>query len=356
MVLVVVNITLVILILCILILVILGIILYHHIKISRYNNKLALKKESWEPVLFEYLSSKWTVGETALKVSNDYEILKDFLIPYLKNLSGEDYQLLQKLAQETGLTDFYLEKLKTGNNTEKIKAANFLGKVKEHSSLKLLQEHLYNKDKGVMTASAWAIAEIGEKDYFTLVLKNIINQTQMTYEGVTELSIQFGEGICQEIEVLLSDWLEDKKDLEEIYQTDKQTIISLLIDLLGHFKYISAVNLFEDLLKKESHPEILIHIFKALVKIEQPIEIDLKPYLNHENWVVRSQAVRYAGIIEEEIYFNLYKELLQNDDNWWVKYYAGETILQIGKIDCLKYIVEKQKAGYQMSNYILNQN
>ena len=349
------NISLIILILCILILAILAIIISHHLIISQYNKKLAHKKETWEPVLFEYLSDDRTVAKTADVFGDDYEMIKDFLIPYLKNLSGTDHQLLKKLAYKTGLTEYYLKKLEKGNNTAKIKAANFLGKVEEERALVLLKENLNNKDKDLMTTSAWAIAEIGEKKYFTLVLKKIINKTQMTYEGITELFIQFGEGICQKIEKLLLDWLEDRKALETIYQTDKQVIISLLVDLLGHFNYVQGAYLFQEILNKETDSEIIIHVFKALNKIGQPVDFDLKSYLQHENWVVRSQAVRYAGTIKEQKYISIYKQLLQKDDNWWVKYYAGETILQIGEVKLLESLAETQTAGSKMSNYILNQ-
>ena len=351
-----VNIYLIILVLFILILTIFGIIIFHHLKISRYNKMLTQKKDIWEPLLFEYLSGDRTVEETANKLGNDYELIKDFIIPYLKNLSGKDHQLLKNLANKTGLTDYYIKKLKKGNNTEKIKAANFLGKVEDERALKLLKENLNNKDKDVMTAAAWAIAEIGEEKYFALVLKKIINQTQMTYEGITELFIQFGEEICKKIENMLLEWLDNKNNLEKIYQTNKQVIISLLIDLLGHFNYVQGTYLFQEILNKETDSEIIIHIFKALNKIGQPVDLDLKSYLQHENWVVRSQAVRYAGIIKEQKYLSIYKELLQEDDNWWVKYYAGETILKMGKMNVLKSLAETQTAGSKMSNYILNKD
>ena len=206
-----------------------------------------------------------------------------------------------------------------------------------------------------MTASAWAIAEIGEKKYFNIVLKEIINKTQMTYEGITELFIQFGGEICTNVEILLREWLEGRKDLAKKYQTDNQIIISFLIDLLGHFNYVQGTYLFQRILTQETDPEIIIHVFKALNKIGQHVDIDLKLYLQHENWVIRSQAVRYAGVIKKKKYLSIYKELLQQDDNWWVKYYAGETILQIGENKVLRSLAESKKSGSKMSHYILNQ-
>ena len=73
---------------------------------------LTEKKETWEPLLFEYLSGDKTVEKTAAELGNEYELIKDFIFPYLKNLSGQDHQLLKKLAYNTGLTDYYLNKLK----------------------------------------------------------------------------------------------------------------------------------------------------------------------------------------------------------------------------------------------------
>ncbi len=339
----------------ILVLMILGITLFYHWKVSLYNKKLQQKKGKWENKLFEYLGDEKSIDEISDMLGDDYKILKDFLTPYLKNLRGEDYEKLVELAQETGVTPYYLRRLEKGGTKEKIRAANFLGKVKERKALPALEKILHQDDSDEMIAAAWSIAEIGDKQYFSPVLKEIINNTHMTYEGITELLTQFDREICGEIEDLLTGWLEDKKDLEEIFQSSKDIIISLLIDLLGHFNYFEGIYLLEDTLRKESNTEVIIHIFKALVKIGYPIENDLKPYLHHENWVIRSQAVRYAGIIGEEKYLSDYKKLLKEDSNWWVKFYAGETIFKTAGKDILESLAQSQEDGSRMSSYILDQ-
>ncbi|SDL69209.1 HEAT repeat domain-containing protein [Halarsenatibacter silvermanii] len=337
-----------------LIAVILGIILYNHWSKTRYNQKLEQKKERWEPALYEYLAGEKEAEELSAELDGDSKILKDFLMPYLKNLRGEDHDRLVNLARTAGVTDHYLQKLKKGSKKEKIKAANFLGKVRDKQALPVLKEILIDEDSDLMIAAAWAAAEIADKEYFTLVLKKVINETHMTYEGITELLTKFDIQICEEITELLSGWLKADSDLEDTYQSSKEIIVSLLIDLLGHFNYVRASSLLEDILKKEDNSEIIIHIFKALIKIGQPIDTDLEPYLQHENWVVRSQAVKYAGIVGEDKYLAEYTKLLKEDNNWWVKYYAGETILKIGETEILETLAGTQAAGSRMSEYILN--
>ena len=350
------NISLMIVILCLIIAVIMSIIFYNHWKINHYHKKMEQKKQTWEPQLFAYLSDEQSVEKTAGEFGNDYKLLNDFLMPYLRNLKGEDYQKLVELARETGIITYYLEQLEKGSRKKKIRAANFLGKVRERQALPLLKEIINQDDSDLMIAAAWSIAEIGDGDYFSPVLRTVTNQTYMTYEGITELLTKFDREVCAEIEELLSDWLEAKKDLEKIFQTSKDIIISLLIDLLGHFNYVEGIYLLENILQQETNTEIIIHIFKALSKIGYPIENDLKPYLQHQNWVVRSQAVRYAGMIEEDKYLSDYKILLKKDTNWWVKYYAGETILKIGGTEILETIAESQETGARMSRYILDHN
>lgn len=350
------NIGLMIFLLFLFIVVIMSIIILHHWKINHYHKKLTRKKQSWEPELFAYLSGENSTEELAKKFANDYKILKDFLMPYLKNLKGEDYQQLVELAGETGITDYYLDRLAEGSRKEKIRAANFLGKVKAKQALPLLKEIINQDDSDLMIAAAWSIAEIGDASYFSPVLNKVINQTYMTYEGITELLTKFDRTICKEIEQLLSGWLTGEQDLEKNFQAAKDIIISLLIDLLGHFRYVEGVYLLEKILRQETSTEIIIHIFKALTKIGYPIETDLYPYLNHENWVIRSQAVRYAGVIEAEDYLADYKNLLQQDKNWWVKYYAGRTILQIEGEDYLQALAASREDGSRMSSYLLEQS
>ncbi|WP_111573029.1 HEAT repeat domain-containing protein [Halanaerobium saccharolyticum] len=152
--------------LIIFILLIILIIIIYHLQYKRRNRIFEQKKKEWEEILFQYLNDDLSLEKTAAVMNDSYFYLYDFLKPYLKNLRGDDFEKLRQLVQKNKMIDFFLLKLKKGNREEKIKAAAFLGKVREKRALPLLKDYLNSEDKSLMTASIWAIADIGEQEFF----------------------------------------------------------------------------------------------------------------------------------------------------------------------------------------------
>ncbi|MFW5976820.1 MAG: HEAT repeat domain-containing protein [Bacillota bacterium] len=338
----------------VLVLIILLIIIFgYHLFISFKEKKYKKYHDKWEPVIDRYLNKEYSLEETAANFNKKYNILYRFFKPYLINLDGKKFYRLKELIKELKLNDFFLEKLKNGNNNEKIKAATFLGIINEFRSLPYLKDLLKSDNDYLVNTSIRAIAEIGEKDLFLPVIKTILSRTHLTYEAVTEIIIKFGEDICQYIITLLKKWLEGDFNFKEVFEVPEFQIISLFIDVLGYFRYSPGVKIMENILKNSSNSEILIHIFKALIKIKYPLDIDLKQYLFHEDWVVRSQCAKFVGMIQDKKYVSELKQLV-NDDKWWVKYYAASSLWRIGEEKVLKSIIDDGEKGANISRYVLN--
>ncbi|WP_166638022.1 HEAT repeat domain-containing protein [Halanaerobium saccharolyticum] len=304
--------------------------------------------------MFQYLNNDLSLEKTASVMNDSYLYLYDFLKPYLKNLKGDNFEKLRQLVQKNKMIDFFLLKLKKGNREEKIKAAAFLGKVREKRALPLLKEYLNSEDKSLMTASIWAIADIGEQELFFPVLKTVLNENSFTFEALTEILIRFGEESCYQIKEFLEINYRAENNLTEILEVPEYQSLSLFFDIFGYFRFIPGVEVMVPTLEADFNEEVLIHIFKALVKIEYPIDKDLSPFLNHKSWVVRSQAARYLAEIKESNYLSDLKKLL-SDQNWWVRYYSALAIFELGKKDLLIEIIKNKEPGYEMGRYILDQ-
>lgn len=335
-------------------LVVLTIVVYHlrnKIKEKKYSNK----KKKWEHYLFKYLAGEITIKEAAGLMDSNYFYLYDFIKPYLKNLKGDDFEKIKKLLKENGMNKFFLEKLKNGRKDEKIKAAVFLGKIKSEKALPLLEIYLDSDNKDLQTVSIWAVADIGARRLFFKVLKLTLKERRFTFEILTEILIRFGRDICGQIEDFLKDNFYRENKLEIILGVPEYQVLALFYDIFGYFRYYPGVQLMEPILTPDCNDEVLIHIFKALVKMEYPVDKDLSPFLKHDNWVVRSQAARYTGVIKAEGYLEELLFLI-SDSNWWVRYYSAWAILKTGQIDVLKDIIKSEKKGKEMSKYVLAQN
>jgi HEAT repeat protein len=330
------------------------IIIIYHLLYKNRDITFNQKKEDWENILFQYLNDDLSLEETAAAMNNSYFYLYDFLKPYLKNLKGNDFEQLRELVQKNQMVDFFLNKLAAGNREEKIKAAAFLGKIKEKRAIPLLRKYLNSDDKNLMTASIWAIADIGEEELFFPVLKTVLKESRFTFEALTEILIRFGEENCYQIKDFLEENYSKENNLEEVLGVPEYQSLSLFFDIFGYFRFIPGVEIMISALDSEYNEEVLIHIFKALVKIEYPIDKDLKPFLEHQSWVVRSQTARYLAEIKDANYLAELKELI-DDQNWWVRYYSALAIFELGKKELLIEIVKNREAGYEMGRYILDQ-
>ncbi len=330
------------------------ILLIYHLFIRFREKKFFQKQKEWEPILDAFLNEEFGVNEAVAKIDKEYLYLFRFLKPYLSTVNESNFCRLKQLAEKLGMIDFFLERLEEGSRDEKVKAIIFLGRIKERRALLQIKEYLHSNDELIMTASIWAIADIGEIEFFIPILSTILIKTSMTFESLTEFAIEFGEDVCFPIVDLLQEWITGQKDFADVFQVPEYQVISLFIDILGYFRFKPSVGLMVQILSPDYNQEVLIHIFKALVKIKEVIEIDLEPYLFHDNWVIRSQAAKYVGVTEIDGYIDGLVNLME-DSKWWVRYYAGRSLLMMGQNNLLREIIAHQEAGADMSKYILEQ-
>ena len=330
-------------------------ILIYHFKDLIYNKKFKNKKENWEEVFFEFLNKEITLNEAVEYFPRKYNYLYDFFKPYLKNIKGEDFFRIKELIKELEMDKYYLKRLKNGRRKKKVKASVFLGIIGEKKAIPYFKEYIYKDDDLIRRSSLWAIAEIGDTDLYLDVLKVVLNRTSMTFEALTELSIRFGREICFIINELFEKYFSGEIDFKKEFDVEDYMLLSLFIDILGYFRFIESLELMEKILRnnEEYNDEVYIHIFKALVRIDLPVDINLNKYLNHQNWVIRSQTARYIGKIEDGQYESELLNLLK-DDKWWVRYYAAEALFKIGKENLLKEISNSEKDSSEISNYILD--
>lgn len=330
-------------------------ILFYHFKDIIYQKRLKRKKEKWEKAFFEFLNKEITLKEATNYFSRNYNYLYDFFKPYLKNLKGDDFVRIKSLIHNLEMDKYYLKKLKKGSKKKKVKAAVFLGIIKEKKAIPYLKDYIQLDDELIRRSSLWAIAEIGETDLYLDVIKVVLNNTSMTFEALTELSIRFGEEICFLINDLLQKHFAEKINFKNKFNVDDYLILSLFIDVLGYFRFIEGLELLEKILKNNNdyNDEVYIHVFKALVRIDLPVNINLENFLNHQNWVIRSQAARYIGQIKVEKYNDELLELLK-DPKWWVRYYAAESLFKIGKEELLIKKASSDQESSEISNYILD--
>jgi len=333
------------------------IIIAYHQNQTQKKKKLKEIKNKYLPVIDDYVNNRITIknAEHKLKKDMNYEIIEEVLKSLLKKYSGSKFESLKDLIKHLGINNHYLKNLNSNNKKKKLKAASFLGVLEEKKALDELYQMLNSQDRLVIITAAWAISEIGNMDNLDKIIKSLIKKTNMTYEATTELLVNFNGEICDKLINHINRYLEDTTYFSIHFAVDDYKLLALFIDIFGYFRYKRSLSIIKRLLKRNPHQEVIIHILKSLVKIGEPINLDLKKFLLHENWVIRSQTTKYISKIKNSNYINIIKNLLE-DENWWVKYYAAKALWDLDKIDLMIDIILKDKTGANICDYILAQN
>ena len=326
-----------------------GIILILRLNYVRQERLYARLSSQWTSLLYEYLDDEIDIDEIVpvMRKKKHFDFLWRFLTPYLKNFRGEEVEKINYLAQECGLDNYFINKVKHSHNKwEQAYGINALAMLHHEETVLLAKPLLRSKVPQVVFAAARSIALTGISEHFYPVLQAIFKNTYITNEGAVEIVTSFGEDICPEVINILEDTAAVRNNAghSEKVQMEYMYIIAM-IDFLGYFSFLQAQPVLEKLLKEESDTEIIIHLVKALARMDLPVgSTDLHPFLNHENAVIRSQAAHLAGQTGDEKYFAKLKELL-NDTNWWVRYHAARGLykMNVSGRDYLMNIAESNE-------------
>ncbi|MFO7814642.1 MAG: hypothetical protein R6V14_02700 [Halanaerobiales bacterium] len=334
-----------------------SILIIFHLKLKFNESQIKSIKEEYCSVIDRYMDHNINLEEAAnyFKEDINYELLKEFFKPYLKEYEGKDFERLKHLIKKIGLNGYYYEKLNSNKRKDKLKAVSFLGKLEDRNSLNQIERLLDSNDKLKIITAAWAISEIGETRLLQPVINALFNKSNMTYEAITELLVNFGEDMCDGLIEYINKYFETNKYFVKNFQTEDFKVLSVFVDIFGFFRYEKSLPILEKLLFENIHSEVKIHIFKSLVKIGKPINVDLHRFLKSDNWVIRSQCARYLGEIQAQEYSSYLIKLLK-DENWWVGYYAARSLWKMKKIEMMKDIIINNKPGASMCEYIFAQH
>jgi len=324
----------------------------------KYNElQIETIQEEYSAKISSYMEENINLEEAANYFTGDinYVFLKEFFNPYLKKYEGKKFKRIKTLIHRIGLIEYYRSKLKSKNRKEKLRAASFLGKLRDSDSLDNIAKLFDSNKKLNIITAAWAISETGETRYLKPVIKALFNKSNMTYEAITELLVNFGEEMCDDLIKYINLYFDSKSYFINNFKSEDFKVLSVFVDIFGFFRYEKSLKVLVKLLDKNIDPEIKIHIFKTLFKIGKPVNADLLKFLKSDNWVIRSQCTKYIGKIGAAQYSSYLVRLLK-DENWWVGYYAARSLWKMNKIDIMREIIINNKPGAKMCEYIFAQH
>ncbi len=359
----------IIIVLAVIITLLLLVIVINRYLVSVNKAKFTAKKQEWEGLYLNYLQGDLNLIEIAglMKDKKRYYWLWRFFSPYLDMLDGSDFDKTKVLCREISLIGHYKQKLEHGKLSEKATAARVLGALRCKESVTGMISLLDSKHQLLVQSASLGLAKSGKSETFFSAARALLDNTYFTYEGATEILSAYGESVAPlmvrflegEIEILNGETkdesLEKKKKPFELKTVDPSAYNSVMIDLLGFFKYREALPTLQGLMK-EADPETIVHILKAFLSIgEMPANIDLKPYLEHRYWVVRNFSARAWRLTGDRKAIPILEKLLQ-DQSWWVRFNSAEALSEAGEsgLEILRIKAEgPEESAAAISSYVL---
>ncbi len=322
------------------------------------NHKYKQKEQEWQDIYLNYLLGDIDLEKAAglIKGEKRYYWLWTFFAPYLEVLTGNDFEKTKALCREIGLIDHYRKILFYSSTAGKAIAAKALGTMHCWQSVPEMKKLLQSDNQLLIQSAVYGLARSGEKSSFIPAVKALLNSTYFTYEGIIEMLTIYGERICPDALSFLKN-----PTMQQATGNDKINLSvyrSLMINLLGYFKYREALPFLKEMLK-DADDETSVHIFKAFLNMKSlPSNLDLKPYLEHPYWVVRNFSAQAWKLTGDREALPILEKLL-SDKHWWVRFHAAEALRSAGepglKILNRKTADPDQKAA-AISIYALNRN
>lgn len=332
--------------------------------------KFRAKKQEWEGLYLNYLQGELDLDKIAGLMKDDkrYYWLWKFFAPYLEMLDGSDFDKTKALCREISLIGHYKQKLEHGRLSEKATAARVLGALRCKESITGMISLLGSKHQLLVQSASLGLAKSGESKTFFPAARALLDNTYFTYEGVTEILAAYGINVAPLMVRFLEGEtgllpgeakdksLKKKKKAFDLKTVDPSAYNSVMIDLLGFFKYHEALPALHNLLD-EADPETTVHILKAFYSIgEVPDNFDLKPYLEHRYWVVRNFSAMIWRLTGDRQAISILEKLLQ-DQNWWVRFNAAEALYEAGEsgLEILRSKMEGPEGNADaISSYVLS--
>jgi len=254
------------------------------------------------------------------------EIIEERFLLYFENLRGSISNKLTKLAEDIGLVDYELEKLKSKDMHKVALACKNLGEIRSKKALGSLLDLIDIEVVEVKYNVLMALAKIGDEEAFIEAFKRLSKTIPLSERSLVEIADSFeGDKIYVYRNLM---YLED------------EFISSIFIKSAGNYKNTLLADEIAIFLADENK-EKKIAALKALGNMgDNRYVIQIIELLNDKSWEVRAIAAKVLGQLQDNrALIPLVKAL--SDKEWYVRYNAANSLISIeGGIELVYDVLE----------------
>jgi len=293
---------------------------------SSRSARLMRRRRTWEEAVLGFYAMEdraerqRAAGDLAAALTaQDRESFAVFIMEYLVELQGEDADRLRELLRFMEFEHHAAELLHSRSSWKRAVAARLLGEMPSPRTRDLLLVAARDGDPAVSFAAALGLLKRREPGMAVTVYDALEDREDWTPGQIKELLIQGGTPLAAHLHARLG-----RPGLSEART-------KIIIDLLGHLRYLPAAAAMISLLRGHPSPETRISLLRALGRLEAIESLpDVLADLRHPDWVVRSQAALALGRLGDPAAVSALFVAL-NDGSYWVRYNAAIALSRLGR-------------------------
>lgn len=252
----------------------------------------------------------------------DLDLLATLMIDYLYVLSGEQHDRLVRLAEEVGLVNRYLERLRARGRWRKARAAENLGHFGGPEHISPLAQLLSHADETLRAVAARALARIGTPEAAHELARRLGDSSELTRLRMAENLERIGE---PSVEPLIEVLEQAKENIESRQHGPVQAA-----QVLGQLRAPEARPALGYAALLGQSVDLRAKAAQALGKIGDPDDLPiLFTAAEDEAWPVRAQAASSLGAIGDLSAIPVLQNLIL-DREWWVRLNASRSLANMG--------------------------
>lgn len=240
----------------------------------------------------------------------EIEAIEEIFTSYLQGASDQKVKNRIRTFASQNLQEGYRKQLKSSNWGTRMNTLYRIGNFR--------MDELFNECKKM------SMKKISKEEYFEIVILASYFDIDFFIQELISAKVVFSEYEYKKIFFGISPTAE--LELEQQFSLLSFTSQLAYIDTLGLKRYARSLPFLEAQLNQEQS-EIRIRSLKAINEIGILTDVKkIEPFINSSIWEERLMSARLLGKLPSTIILTYLSELIE-DQNWWVRAQAAETIL-----------------------------
>ncbi len=312
---------------------------------ERKNKFLVKLEDSFLKLIIENDESE--IKAIITKISNrEFEYFVEFFSLYITNVKSEDLKKITQIIIKDHLFERICASTRSSDVGVRLYSIYCLGLLKIAESGPYLRNAMNDDNLLIKIIAAGSIARIKDLSYMDEVLFFLAEQKLLTFHRIAEILWEYGDEACPHFLEILQNFIAQKK------VSENSTVISVVLKLLGHWKYMESAPVIASLLcpvyekcvsgheKIEHCPALAPKTVSDMYIIKSAIEAlgtmgytdaakCIYQYSYSVNSEVKINCVTAFVELQSDDKIPRMKELL-SDDDWNVRYAAASALYKMG--------------------------